>query len=61
VFLERTRAICASRRIELATHGLPPGVQRLLALAAVPDRAQGRREAPFVSRIGAGMLENSGP
>jgi phospholipid/cholesterol/gamma-HCH transport system permease protein len=59
-FLNKLKTLCLERQIEFKTPDLPPGVQRLLALAAaVPERKGARREdarEPFLERIGSRSL-----
>jgi phospholipid/cholesterol/gamma-HCH transport system permease protein len=56
LFLTNVTNVCSRMKIGLEKDGLPPGVQRLLALAtAVPERKGARREgkrAPFLTRVG---------
>ncbi len=61
IFLGRIGEVAAQRSIALDRSGLPPGVQRLLALAeAVPERtgARGQGERPgFLARFGVASLD----
>ena len=56
LFLTNVTNVCSRMKIGMEKDGLPPGVQRLLALAtAVPERKGARREgkrAPFLTRVG---------
>jgi phospholipid/cholesterol/gamma-HCH transport system permease protein len=60
-FLHQLAQACAPRGIELDPHGLPEGVQRLLALALeVAERSGARREATRTNpleRLGGAVLE----
>jgi phospholipid/cholesterol/gamma-HCH transport system permease protein len=60
-FLTKVMACCSEKKIPLDKEGLPPGVQRLLALATVvPERKGARKEAkrePFLSLVGARAIE----
>lgn len=55
-FLTKIFAQCSERNVELEKDGLPPGVQRLLALAsAVPERTGDRKSdipISFLERLG---------
>src|SRR5205823_13998153 len=59
-FLLKLKEICAQRQVEFDQSGLPPGVQRLLALAtAVPEGQDVRREVireSLLVRLGQGVL-----
>jgi phospholipid/cholesterol/gamma-HCH transport system permease protein len=59
-FLLKLKTCCSKRGWTLDTQGLPPGIQRLLALAtAVPEREGARRPAekePFLARLGEAAL-----
>ncbi len=59
-FLVELSELCRQRGIPMDRKGLPPGVQKLLALAeAVPERKGARREAKessFLERIGTSTL-----
>jgi len=58
--LDRVVAVCAGRQVTTDRAGLPPGVQRLLALAeAVPEAKDARRDAAregFLARLGTNAL-----
>jgi phospholipid/cholesterol/gamma-HCH transport system permease protein len=60
-FLTKLQASCSQHQIAIVKEGLPPGVQRLLALAAaVPERKGARREdsrEPFLERVGGRYLD----
>jgi phospholipid/cholesterol/gamma-HCH transport system permease protein len=60
-FLTKLQASCSQHQIEISKEGLPPGVQRLLALAAaVPERKGARREDSrehFLERVGTRYLD----
>ena len=62
-FLTKWKASCSQHQIEIAKEGLPPGVQRLLALAAaVPERKGARREdssEKFLARVGTRYLDTA--
>jgi len=59
-FLLKHQETCVQRQVEFDPTGLPPGVQRLLALAtAVPERQDARREVvreSLLVRLGQGVL-----
>jgi len=59
-FLTRLKTFCQEQQIEFKAPDLPPGVQRLLALAAaVPERKGARREdsrEAFLARVGSRYL-----
>jgi phospholipid/cholesterol/gamma-HCH transport system permease protein len=59
-FLNKIKTFCQERQIEFEAPDLPPGVRRLLALAAaVPERKGARREdtrQPFLDRVGSRSL-----
>ena len=57
--VSRIQALCQGREVAVRGDALPPGLQRLLALAtAVPEKADARAAAPppFLARVGAGAL-----
>jgi phospholipid/cholesterol/gamma-HCH transport system permease protein len=62
-FLTKLTGWCSQRQIELKMEGLPPGVQRLLALAsAVPERKGARKEDSregYLERVGSRYLNAS--
>ena len=62
-FLIKLKDICSQHQIEIEDEGLPPGVQRLLALAAaVPERKGARQEGAeetFLERMGNRYLNAS--
>jgi phospholipid/cholesterol/gamma-HCH transport system permease protein len=59
-FLIQVIDLCSKRNINVEKDGLPPGVQRLLALAsAVPERKGARRvteRPPFLERVGGSAV-----
>lgn len=61
--LSRLKAFCLEQQLEFKASDLPPGVQRLLALAAaVPERKGARREEAreaFLERVGARYLNTA--
>ncbi|MBI5583965.1 MAG: ABC transporter permease [Deltaproteobacteria bacterium] len=63
-FLSRIKAYCEQHKIAVEDDGLPPGVRRLLALAAaVPERTGARRDTDrdsFLGRIGSRFLDGMG-
>src|SRR5215510_2056767 len=60
-FLLTLKELCDQRQIEFDYAGLPPGVQRLLALAtAVPEHHEAQREATrpsLLARLGQSVLD----
>jgi len=57
--VSRIQALCQRREVAVRGGALPPGLQRLLALAtAVPEKADARAAAapPFLARVGAAAL-----
>ena len=57
--VSRIQALCQGREVVVRGGALPPGLQRLLALAtAVPEKADARAAAapPFLARVGAAAL-----
>jgi phospholipid/cholesterol/gamma-HCH transport system permease protein len=63
-FLTRVLELCRQRRLTADRTGLPPGIQRLLALAeAVPEKKDARAtagETPLLARIGQRTLTAGG-
>jgi phospholipid/cholesterol/gamma-HCH transport system permease protein len=61
IFLLAVINLCAQRKIDLDRQGLPSGVNRLLALAAVTPEQQGTKRnappSPLLDRIGVSAMD----